>query len=172
MSGVLDHFLVERFWPHVASDEYYVCIQATRAGDEILFYHEGGVDVGDVDAKAERLAILVGDTLTAKQVDDKLLIKVPTARRLALSTFIANLYTFFVQLHYTYLEINPIIMIGDDLVIPLDMAAKIDETAKFEAGTLWGGKHQHTDLHRHSHIHTYIVHTHHTHSHCIFPTHT
>ena len=32
-----------------------------RYHDEILFYHEGGVDVGDVDAKAEKLELPTGE---------------------------------------------------------------------------------------------------------------
>ena len=52
VSGLLDHFLVEPFVPHKPTDEYYIAIIANRDGDEILFYHQGGVDVGDVDAKA------------------------------------------------------------------------------------------------------------------------
>jgi ATP citrate (pro-S)-lyase len=47
VSGILDHFIVEPFVPHAQSDEYYICIQSFRETDEILFYHQGGVDVGD-----------------------------------------------------------------------------------------------------------------------------
>ncbi|CAN0157571.1 unnamed protein product, partial [Phaeothamnion confervicola] len=57
VSGVLDTFIVEPFVPHAQSDEYYVCINSNRSGEEILFTHEGGVDVGDVDAKALRLQV-------------------------------------------------------------------------------------------------------------------
>ena len=32
-------------------EEFYVCIYSHREGDTILFHHEGGVDIGDVDAK-------------------------------------------------------------------------------------------------------------------------
>lgn len=32
-------------------EEYYVCIHSHRYADTILFHHEGGVDIGDVDAK-------------------------------------------------------------------------------------------------------------------------
>eukprot|EP00967_Tisochrysis_lutea_P104425 scaffold158482_cov35-Tisochrysis_lutea.AAC.7 len=35
---------------------YYICIHSLREHDEMLFYHEGGVDVGDVDSKAVRYA--------------------------------------------------------------------------------------------------------------------
>lgn len=60
VSGILDHFIVEPFVPHAQSDEYYICLQSFREKDEILFYHEGGVDVGDVDSKGVRVSIKLG----------------------------------------------------------------------------------------------------------------
>lgn len=33
------------------AEEAYVCIYSHRYADTILFHHEGGVDIGDVDAK-------------------------------------------------------------------------------------------------------------------------
>jgi len=33
------------------NEEFYVCIYSHRQGDTILFHHEGGVEIGDVDAK-------------------------------------------------------------------------------------------------------------------------
>lgn len=59
VTGVLDTFIVEPFVPHDQTDEYYVCINSNRDGEEFLFCHEGGVDVGDVDAKADRLQVSV-----------------------------------------------------------------------------------------------------------------
>lgn len=38
--GPLTNFIVEPFLPHAASDEYYVCVQSHRFGEEVLFYHE------------------------------------------------------------------------------------------------------------------------------------
>lgn len=57
MTGILDTFIVEPFVPHEQTDEYYVCINSNREGEEFLFCHEGGVDVGDVDAKADKLQV-------------------------------------------------------------------------------------------------------------------
>ena len=45
--------------PHPSNTEYYVCITSQREGDAILFTHEGGVDIGDVDAKALTLNLPV-----------------------------------------------------------------------------------------------------------------
>lgn len=54
-------------------EEFYVCIYATREGDHVLFHHEGGVEVGDVDAKAQRLIVAVDDKLSDDQVTEQLL---------------------------------------------------------------------------------------------------
>lgn len=47
--------------PHPPDTEYYICIHSVREGDEILFTHEGGVDIGDVDAKAKKIMVKVND---------------------------------------------------------------------------------------------------------------
>ena len=70
VTGELNSFIIEPFIAHEAvcfrflinntlaistpslqSDEYYICIYSQRDEDVILFHHEGGVDIGDVDAK-------------------------------------------------------------------------------------------------------------------------
>jgi ATP citrate (pro-S)-lyase len=51
--------LVEPFVPHPQDTEFYICIQSIREGDLVFFTHEGGVDVGDVDAKAKKLLVPV-----------------------------------------------------------------------------------------------------------------
>jgi ATP citrate (pro-S)-lyase len=40
VKGPLTHFIVEPFVPHGESDEYYVCIQSNRYGEEVMFYHQ------------------------------------------------------------------------------------------------------------------------------------
>jgi len=52
--GQLTHFIIEPMIPHKDSDEYYVAIMSTKTGDTIMFCHEGGVNIGDVDCKASR----------------------------------------------------------------------------------------------------------------------
>lgn len=62
-------------------EEFYVCIYATREGDHVLFHHEGGVEVGDVDAKAQRLMVAVDDKLSEDQVTEQLLTHVPEDKK-------------------------------------------------------------------------------------------
>lgn len=76
VSGVLKTFIVEPFVPHQPADEYYVCIHSEREGDEILFYHEGGVDIGDVDSKADRFFVPINESLSLADAQKHLLSKV------------------------------------------------------------------------------------------------
>ena len=65
--GKLSTFIVEPFLDHCQSEEFYACIYATRGGNRVLFHHEGGVEVGDIDSKAAHADVDINDSLTAEQ---------------------------------------------------------------------------------------------------------
>lgn len=139
---MLEYFVVEPFVPHEASDEYYLAIRSGRDGDEILFHHEGGVDVGDVDSKAlvrcpdtcsfkatlliintatfltlQKVMVAVDESVSVDTVRSKLLTSetIPAERRELLAEFIALLHAIYVDLHFTYLEINPLVVVRPHL---------------------------------------------------------
>ena len=59
----------------------YICIYSNRDGEIILFHHEGGVDIGDVDSKALKYSIIIDDSFDVKSMEDALLKRVPADRR-------------------------------------------------------------------------------------------
>ncbi|KAM4059152.1 ATP citrate lyase citrate-binding domain-containing protein [Hirsutella rhossiliensis] len=143
-TGVLRQFLVEPFVPHPQDTEYYININSVRDGDWILFTHEGGVDVGDVDAKAEKLLIPVdlSEYPSNGDIAAALLKNVPKGVHNVLVDFITRLYAVYVDCQFTYLEINPLVVIPNAdntsaAVHFLDLAAKLDQTADFECGVKW-----------------------------------
>ncbi|QIW99685.1 hypothetical protein AMS68_005203 [Peltaster fructicola] len=144
IDGVLRRFLVEPFVPHPQETEYYININSVREGDWILFYHEGGVEVGDVDAKAEKLLIPVDlkQYPSNEEIARGLLSKVPKGVHNVLVDFISRLYAVYVDSQFTYLEINPLVVVPNADVTSadvyfLDLAAKLDQTAEFECGAKW-----------------------------------
>ncbi|KAF2217147.1 hypothetical protein CERZMDRAFT_64469 [Cercospora zeae-maydis SCOH1-5] len=144
IEGALRNFLVEPFVPHPQETEYYININSAREGDWILFYHEGGVDVGDVDEKATRLLIPVdlNEYPSNEEIAKALLPNVPKGVHPVLVDFISRLYAVYVDCQFTYLEINPLVVIpnaeGTSADVHfLDLAAKIDQTAEFECGVKW-----------------------------------
>jgi len=137
VSGELDTFIIEPFVPHAPADEYYVSITSTREGDQVYFYHEGGVDIGDVDAKAEKITVQVDENLSAAKVLESLVIKVPTERRQLVANFVSRLFEFYRSYGFSLIEINPIVVVNDKIYV-LDLAAKVDQTAEFEMHDKWG----------------------------------
>ena len=71
-------------------------------------------------------------------VIEALLQQVPKARQEYLAGFIVALLKLFRDLNFVYMEINPLVMTDDGHITPLDMAAKIDETAHFLNAAQWG----------------------------------
>ncbi|KAH0582128.1 hypothetical protein H2248_011781 [Termitomyces sp. 'cryptogamus'] len=143
ITGTLNNFIVEPFLPHPSDTEYYVCITSAREGDAILFTHEGGVDIGDVDSKALVLNIPVNKPFPSREeITSTLLTHVPAAKKETLVDFLVRLYSVYVDLHFAYLEINPLVVLdgvngGEPQVCYLDMAAKLDQTAESICGPKW-----------------------------------
>ena len=129
--------------PSPSLTEYYVCITSGREGDSILFTHEGGVDIGDVDAKALVLNLPVIQPFPTRDViASTLLTHVPAEKKDTLVDFLIRLYSVYVDLHFAYLEINPLVVLdakdgGEPEVAYLDMAAKLDQTAESICGPKW-----------------------------------
>ncbi|KAI6042003.1 ATP citrate lyase [Pisolithus marmoratus] len=141
--GTLNNFIVEPFLPHPQHTEAYICITSARSDDTILFSPTGGVDVGDVDAHALRLNIPALPSAsnpfpTRGEVQKTLLASYEAGKRKeALTDFILRLYSVYVDLHFAYLEINPLVVLDDGSIHYLDMAAKLDQTAEFICGPKW-----------------------------------
>jgi len=136
-TGKLRTFIIEPFLPHEQSEEAYVCIYSHRYGDTILFTHEGGVDIGDVDAKSDKLEVPIETRPTLEKISKDLLGKLSGPRKEKTANFIKALYDFYVDLCFTYLEINPLVVTNDSVYI-LDLAAKLDATAEFICKAKWG----------------------------------
>ncbi|XP_053667035.1 ATP-citrate synthase [Anopheles marshallii] len=136
-TGKLRNFIIEPFVPHKDNEEAYVCIYSHRTADTILFYHQGGVDIGDVDAKALKLEVPVGKDVTMAEIEKVLLTEISSAKKQRVANFVYNLYRLYVDLYFTYLEINPLVITNDSIYI-LDLAAKVDATADFICRPKWG----------------------------------
>jgi ATP citrate (pro-S)-lyase len=100
--------------------------------------------VGDVDAKAKKILIPVDlkKFPSNQELIDTLLPDVPKGVHNVLIDFIVRLYSVYVDCQFTYLEINPLVVIPNANATSaevhfLDLAAKLDQTADFECGVKW-----------------------------------
>ncbi|XP_076808864.1 ATP-citrate synthase-like isoform X2 [Clavelina lepadiformis] len=135
--GLLKNFVVEPFVPHAQEEEFYICIHSTRGCNTILFHHEGGVDIGNVEEKANKIDIATGDVISKDEVIGKLLNKLSKENQSLLEPFIIALYKIYTKLHFTYLEINPLVVCKGQIFV-LDLAAKLDQCAEFVCAREWG----------------------------------
>jgi succinyl-CoA synthetase beta subunit len=135
ISDTLTHFLIEPFVPH--DEEYYVAIKSTVTGDVVYFSTQGGMDIESVWDTVVEINVAVDENIDDIDVAGKLPAELNDGQRGLVSTYIKGLFKFYVDFHFAYLEINPFAISGDN-VYPLDMVARLDDTAQFECGPKWG----------------------------------
>jgi len=134
-SGHLTHFIVEPFVPH--EEEYFIAITMGYDADTIYISSHGGIDIEDNwDLVTE---ISIPATAISDEAEKIIYENMPRdmQNRAKFGDFTTRLYKLFRDLHFTYLEINPLAMTGN-IVFPLDCVAKIDDTAQFLVGKKWG----------------------------------
>ena len=85
---------------------------------------KGGVDIGDVDAKALKMEVAVGGSVDEASVKAQLLGSLDAGKKDRVAKFVTALYRAYVDLYFTYLEINPLVVTADKIYI-LDLAAKV-----------------------------------------------
>ncbi len=102
------HFLVEPVVEHAESVEHYLALERVRAGWQLSFSAHGGIEVES----------------HWDQVKTTLLSDDPTLQTIPLTPLLQAMEKY----HLVFLECNPVLLRGGKL-IPLDMAAEIDDTA-------------------------------------------
>ena len=71
-----------------------------------------------------------------EQVTATLLRGVPDSRKPLVAEFICSLFKTYSDLYFTYLEINPLVVTNNTVYV-LDMAAKLDDTADYLCSDKW-----------------------------------
>ena len=136
VTGVLTHFVIEPFLPQRV--EYYVAIKSDRTGETVYFSPSGGVDIEENWDKVVSIHLPVGASIEDVDVAGKLPSSLSSQERSLFVIFIRGLYRFYSDLCFTFLEFNPLAVIGNK-VVPLDTKARLDDTASFECGKKWCG---------------------------------
>ncbi len=137
VTGELTHFLIEPFVK--AEKEYYVAISSKRDGDEVLFSTEGGVDIEEKmkEGKVVEIFVPITEEIDNIDIESKLPADLSPELKPKFGAFIKGLFKYYQELGYAFLEINPFVVHGANL-IPLDLKCRIDDTAVFEAAKYWG----------------------------------
>ncbi len=132
--GILERILVEPFVPH--SKEYYISFTSDRDNDIIHFSFEGGIFVEENWDKVTHIPVPLGTDINSFDLASKL----PDLGDLtdALIPFIKGLLQVYISQDFAFLEINPFAITDDKKIVPLDLKAKLDDTATYLHPDTWG----------------------------------
>lgn len=134
VKGTLTHFLVEPFIPH--DRENYVSIRSHREGDTICFSVAGGIHIEENWDQVSLIQVPALSDIDSINLEMLIPKELGHLQKIAID-FIKGLYKFYRELGFTYLEINPF-NLSIDGVTPLDVVARLDDTAAFECSKYWG----------------------------------
>ncbi|MFX1601621.1 MAG: ATP citrate lyase citrate-binding domain-containing protein [Promethearchaeota archaeon] len=134
VKGNLTRLLVEPFIPH--EKEYYVSITSDRENDTIHFSFEGGIFIEENWDKVNHISIPLGTDINAFDLAGQM----PDLGDLkdVLIPFIKGLFQVYVDQDFAFLEINPFAITKDKKIVPLDVKARLDDTAAFVHTDTWG----------------------------------
>ena len=134
VKGELTRLIIEPFIPH--EKEYYVSITSERDSDIIHFSFEGGIFIEENWDKVSHIPVPLGIDINVFNLESKL----PDLGDLKdeIIPFIKGLYQIFVDQDFAFLEINPFAITEDKKVVPLDVKARLDDTAMFLHPNTWG----------------------------------
>ena len=133
VKGKLKRLLVEPFVPH--DTEYYVSITSARHNDIIHFSLKGGIFVEENWDKVIHIKIPIETNIDNFDLAGKL--PELNNKKDEIIKFIKGLYKTYVDQDFTFLEINPF-AVTEEKIVPLDLKARLDDTAAFEHKDTWG----------------------------------
>ncbi|MHA1409781.1 MAG: ATP citrate lyase citrate-binding domain-containing protein [Candidatus Odinarchaeia archaeon] len=134
IEGEINYFIIEKYVPH--NKEYYLAFNVKRDADQVLVSSHGGVDIEENWENVRQIEVPVEQEITSVNFEP-LVVDFPKEIQSKLINLIRGLYQLFVDLHFTFFEINPFVIDGDKF-IPLDFKGRLDDTAFFEVGEKWG----------------------------------
>jgi len=138
--GMLTHFIVEPFTPHTQEQEYYISATVVDNDDVLYMSAEGGMEVEEgweEKVNEVRIPINMSDEEMERAVRANVPDGIPDEAKERFGSFAIQFFKFYRDLNFAYLEINPIVMIGNDMHI-LDLVARLDDTAGFMMRDKWG----------------------------------
>ena len=137
----LTYFIVEPFTPHSEDEEYYIAATSLDENYDALYMSaHGGMEVEEGwDEKVTEVKIPIDatDEEIEKLVKENIPSDIPEDKKDVYANFAINFYKFFRDLNFAYLEINPVVIVGNDVYL-LDLVARLDDTAGFLMKDKWG----------------------------------
>lgn len=120
------NFVIEPFIDHSTATECYLSLERTREGMAILYSTRGGVEIEEVGDSVQKL-VYTGKASALQKISKTLSVK---------SSWLKNILERMDELHLSFIEINPLLVINKQPVL-LDCAAMVDSASAFFVGEEW-----------------------------------
>jgi ATP-citrate lyase beta-subunit len=117
-------FLAEPLFPHEESEEQYLSLERVRTGIRLLHAAQGGIEIEEHPEQVTSLIISGNDCTEASE------------RTSIPQSFLTHLLEVFEQNHFAFLEINPLVVQGENVYL-LDAAVLVDSAGMFFAKGAW-----------------------------------
>lgn len=137
VTGTLTHFIVEPLVPHAPDQEYYLAFTGHRRGDMVLFSKAGGVEVESTKNGLTSIDVPIGADADTLDFEALLSGQVEGVALKALVELVRACFACYLELHFGFLEFNPLV-VTDREIIPVDVKARLDDSAAFLCEELWG----------------------------------
>ncbi len=138
--GILTHFIVEPFTPHSEDEEYYIAATTLDEDNDVLYMSaHGGMEVEENWDKVTEVKIPINasDEEIEKIIKENIPADIPADKKDVYAQFAIDFYKFFRDLNFAYLEINPVVIVDNNVYL-LDLVARLDDTAGFLMKDVWG----------------------------------
>lgn len=120
------YFILEEFLEHDGSHEFYLAIERVREGKRVHYSTSGGIDIEE--NKDSITTAILTDYAQYEDIARTLQISVET---------LESIITAFDNYYFSFLEINPLVTVGDKYFF-LDAAVEVDSEASFFVEGAWG----------------------------------
>ncbi|GJT78824.1 ATP-citrate synthase alpha chain protein 1 [Tanacetum coccineum] len=128
--GPITTFIVEPFVPH--NEEFYINIVSERLGCSISFSECGGIDIEENWDKVKTIFLPTGVSLN-QEIVAPLVATLPLEIKPVIEEFIKSIYSLFVDLDFTFLEMNLFTLWGN-IEFPLPFGRVMSATESFIHG--------------------------------------
>ncbi len=120
-----ERFLIEPYLAHEQREESYLSFERVREGVRVLYAKEGGVNIEERSTAIQAHVLRGADDVrsVAEECD------IP-------GEFLQRVHDVFEAHHFAFLEINPLVLRGDEAHL-LDAAVLVDSAATFFVKDSW-----------------------------------
>ena len=126
-----DNFIIEKMVN--VKQEYYFAIRATVNGNELLFSIDGGIDIGNIEDVAKKIQLNIIIEELSNDIVYSLISSIKEKNIIEkMCAFIKTVFSFYITYNFNYLEINPVALTTDNVLVPIDFAVIYDDASLYK----------------------------------------